>query len=107
MSTKDNKKLLVEYMPFKIEKKLLTELREGITGPFKVKGPMQRANAKNQNGRYYSKTILEREIKNYKKEFIEKRRALGELDHPDSTVVNLKNKRNTEYVFFLENKKCD
>lgn len=52
---------------------------------------LQRANAKNQNGRRYPKPILERELVKYNEEFIKQRRALGELDHPESPVVNLKN----------------
>jgi hypothetical protein len=52
---------------------------------------LQRADAKNQNGRVYPKEILMREALSYKKNFVEQRRALGELDHPESPVVNLKN----------------
>ena len=53
-------------------------------------GVMQRADAKNGNGRVYPKKVLVREVKNYEK-LIKERRALGELDHPDDQVVNLKN----------------
>ena len=53
-------------------------------------GVMQRADAQNGNGRIYPKPILEREIENYKK-LVKERRALGELDHPEDSVVNLKN----------------
>ncbi len=53
-------------------------------------GVMQRADAKNGNGRVYPKKVLTREVKNYEK-LIKERRALGELDHPDDQVVNLKN----------------
>ena len=49
-----------------------------------------KANVLNQNGRVYPKEILEREVRNYQK-FIKENRALGECDHPDSSVVNLKN----------------
>lgn len=56
-----------------------------------VQGVLQRANAKNQNGRVYPKDILEREVKKYEENFVKERRALGELDHPDSSVVNLQN----------------
>jgi len=52
---------------------------------------LQRANAKNQNGRVYPKEILMREAASYKKNFVDSRRALGELDHPESPVVNLRN----------------
>ena len=53
-------------------------------------GIMQRSDAQNGNGRVYPHAILEREIGNYKK-IVKERRALGELDHPDDSVVNLKN----------------
>lgn len=53
-------------------------------------GVMQRADARNGNGRVYPEKILRREVENYKK-LIRERRALGELDHPDDSVVALKN----------------
>ena len=52
---------------------------------------MQRAEAKNQNGRVYPKEVLMREAKKYSDVNIKERRALGELDHPGSSVVNLNN----------------
>ena len=54
-------------------------------------GVLQRANAKNQNGRVYPKNILEREIDRYKGREIRENRAYGELDHPESSVIELKN----------------
>jgi len=84
--------LLLEYKPF--QPKVLSEqsAREyGVPGGFIVQGVLQRAGAKNQNGRIYPKHILERECKRYVTEFIEQNRALGELDHPESSVVNLNN----------------
>lgn len=56
-----------------------------------VKGILQRAKIKNQNGRVYPKDTLFRESKKYEENFIKERRALGELDHPESSVVNLQN----------------
>ena len=53
-------------------------------------GVCQKAGVKNGNGRVYKKNTLEREIKNYQKA-INERRSLGELDHPDDSVINLKN----------------
>tara|TARA_R110000824_G_scaffold225727_2_gene413429 strand:- start:890 stop:1501 length:612 start_codon:yes stop_codon:yes gene_type:complete len=53
-------------------------------------GKLQEADLQNGNGRIYPKTILEREIKNYKK-LVKEMRALGELDHPESSVINLQN----------------
>ena len=52
---------------------------------------LQRAEAKNQNGRAYPRETLMREAEQYSKVQIKERRALGELDHPDSSVVNLNN----------------
>ncbi len=66
------------------------KVKEDESGRTLVKGVLQRAGAENQNGRVYPKPILEREAKKYET-FIKERRALGELDHPDSTVINLKN----------------
>ena len=64
------------------------EVRDGKA--MYLTGIMQRADAKNGNGRVYTRHILRREVENYKK-IIGERRALGELDHPDDSVVNLKN----------------
>ena len=64
------------------------EMRDGSA--LYLTGVMQRADAKNGNGRVYSIDILKREAKNYNK-LIKERRALGELDHPESSVVNLQN----------------
>lgn len=59
-------------------------------GAMFLTGVMQRADAQNGNGRVYPRRILEREVENYKK-LISENRALGELDHPDDSVINLKN----------------
>ena len=64
------------------------EMRDGSA--LYLTGVMQRADAKNGNGRVYSIDILKREAKNYMK-LIKEKRALGELDHPESSVVNLQN----------------
>jgi hypothetical protein len=89
-----SKALIQDFMPFKP----LTTLTEstmankyGVPGGFIVQGVLQRAGAKNQNGRVYPKNILERECRRYDQEFIRQNRALGELDHPDSAIVNLNN----------------
>lgn len=79
--------LLVDVTPFK------PTIRESKTRPgvFEVEGVMQRAKAENQNGRVYSKDILVREAKKYVDEFVKRGNAFGELDHPESPVVSLKN----------------
>lgn len=55
-----------------------------------MKGILQKSDTLNQNGRVYPRVILEREVRNYQK-FIKENRALGECDHPESSVVELKN----------------
>ena len=82
--------LLTEYRQFKVDK-LLVEQSIKENKPLVVSGIIQRAEAKNQNGRVYPKDILLREIKNYVEGPVKERRALGELDHPESSVINLQN----------------
>lgn len=84
-------KMLVEYLPLEYDRNLITEATASPNGTIRIKGVLQRANAKNQNGRVYPKEILAREAQKYLEEFVSQRRALGELDHPESTVVNLRN----------------
>jgi hypothetical protein len=66
------------------------KVNEDEGGRTLVKGILQRAGAENQNGRVYPMEILRREAQKYE-QLIKERRALGELDHPDSSVINLKN----------------
>jgi hypothetical protein len=84
------KKLIIDVMTFEPQKQTLMEALSG-EGPFIVKGILQRAEAENQNGRVYPYQTLRRESEKYTENFIKERRALGELDHPESQVVNLKN----------------
>jgi len=86
-----NKQLLVDYIPFDVPMYQINESISKNNGKLIVKGVLQRANSKNQNGRVYPKETLVREAKKYASEQIKERRALGELDHPDSSVVNLNN----------------
>ena len=78
------KNLIIETNLFK------GSVNEDASGRTLVKGVLQRSGAENQNGRVYPKNILEREVTKYQ-QLIKERRALGELDHPDSSVINLKN----------------
>jgi len=82
--------LLTEYRPFTVNKQLV-EASISSNQPLVVKGVIQRAEAKNQNGRIYPKEILEREIEKYIEGPVKERRALGELDHPESSIINLQN----------------
>jgi hypothetical protein len=79
--------LLINVTPFR---PTITESKTK-PGVFEVEGVMQRARAENQNGRVYKKEILEREAKKYVDEFVKNGNAFGELDHPESPVVSLKN----------------
>lgn len=79
--------LLIDVTPFK---PILKESKDN-PGYLEATGPLQRADAKNHNGRVYSKELLIRELKKYEEEFVLNNNAFGELDHPDDSVVNLKN----------------
>jgi hypothetical protein len=85
------KQVIVDYIPFNITPTQINEAMKENNGKLVVKGVLQRAEAKNQNGRVYPRDILVRESKKYDENFVKQNRALGELDHPDSSVVNLQN----------------
>lgn len=82
--------LLTEWLAFDYTPDLIKESREQNNGKIIMKGILQKADTLNQNGRIYPAPILAREVRNYQK-FIQENRALGECDHPDSSVVELKN----------------
>ena len=86
-----SKQLLVDYIPFEITPQQINESLTKNNGRLIVKGILQRADVKNQNGRVYPRETLMREADQYSSVQIKERRALGELDHPDSSVVNLQN----------------
>ena len=71
---------------------LLTEAEKRFVaeGGMILSGIMQKSDTQNGNGRVYPHNVLMREVKNYQK-LVKERRALGELDHPDDSVINLKN----------------
>ena len=85
------KQLIVDYLPFEVEPKQITESMHTNGGKLIVRGVLQRAEAKNQNGRIYPREVLLREVGKYLDTNVSERRALGELDHPESSVVNLNN----------------
>ena len=68
--------------------KVITEEKNGVKSLY-ITGPFLVGEQKNRNGRVYSKSILEREVKRYNEEYITKNRAFGELGHPDSPSINL------------------
>ena len=86
-----SKQVIVDYIPFEVSPQQINESMSKNGGRLVVKGVLQRAEAKNQNGRDYPKETLMREAEKYSSVQIKERRALGELDHPDSSVVNLNN----------------
>ena len=81
--------LLVETHVFKPRRAQLSENKSGRGLPL-VEGILATAEVKNGNGRYYSKELWEREINKYMP-LVKENRAMGELDHPESSVINLKN----------------
>jgi len=87
-----SKELLIERIStITLTPQLLQESVAKNNGRLIVEGVVQRADAKNGNGRVYPKDTLEREIQKYKDTYIKENRALGELDHPESPIINLKN----------------
>jgi hypothetical protein len=84
------KKVLVETQLFKPKGLMLSEGKMSDRGNPLVEGILATAEVKNGNGRYYAKELWEREIDKYM-ESVKQNRALGELDHPESSVINLKN----------------
>ena len=67
----------------------LTEATKGGGKNYFIEGIFMQANTKNRNGRIYPREILQKEAKRYNTEFIQKKRAFGELGHPDGQTVNL------------------
>ena len=66
-------------------------ITEGANGKkdYFIEGVFMQADIKNRNGRVYPKAIMEKEVNRYKKEFVEKDRAFGELGHPEGPTINL------------------
>ena len=83
-------KLITEWSAWEYDKETTLNEVSSNGGKYIMRGILQKANTLNQNGRVYPTEILQREVRNYQK-FIAENRALGELDHPDSSVVELKN----------------
>ena len=92
-----SKNLIIEHSLFE------GKIKEDQNGKFLVKGVLQRADAANQNNRIYPMHILQRESKKYET-LIKERRALGELDHPESTIINLKNVSHNIVEMYWEDK---
>jgi hypothetical protein len=99
------KKLLTEWTAFSYSPDMIKESREKNGGKVIMKGILQKAETLNQNGRVYPISILEREVRNYQK-FIRENRALGECDHPDSSVVELKKVSHIIREAWMEGNTC-
>jgi len=84
------KQVLIETIPFSVAPIQLTEGLKAPSGNPLVEGILATAEVKNGNGRYYPKELWEREIAKYQ-DIVKENRATGELDHPDSSIINLKN----------------
>tara|TARA_R100000900_G_scaffold96774_1_gene74987 strand:+ start:610 stop:1251 length:642 start_codon:yes stop_codon:yes gene_type:complete len=101
------KSLLIDYSSFEITPQMIVESEKANNGRVIVSGVLQRAEAKNQNGRVYPKETLMREAKKYSEIQIAENRALGELDHPESSVVNLQNvSHNIKKIWWKGNDLC-
>ena len=96
-----SKVLLNSWESFEYTPQMIKENRETNNGKIILSGILQKADTLNQNGRIYPIAILQREVRNYQK-FIVENRALGELDHPDDSVVNLKNASHLVREAFME-----
>lgn len=101
----ENKRVLTEWLSFDYNPNLIKESKSANGGKIIMKGILQKADTLNQNGRIYPEVILAREVRNYQK-FIKENRALGELDHPESSVVELKNVSHIVREAYMENGTC-
>ena len=103
-----SKKLLREYYELcegGVCQDLLTEEEKRFVadGGMILSGIMQKSDTQNGNGRVYPHRVLAREVKNYAK-LVKERRALGELDHPDDSVINLRNASHMVTEIWMEGK---
>lgn len=103
-----SKKLLREYYALcdgGVCQDLLTEAEKNYVrdGGMILSGIMQMTETQNGNGRVYQHKTMQREVQNYKK-LVKENRALGELDHPDDSVINLKNASHMVTDIWMEGK---
>lgn len=99
-----SRKLLIETQTLKFSPKTLNENVSKENGNIVVEGILATCEVKNGNGRYYARELWEREMEKYN-DLIAERRSLGELDHPESQVINLQNVSHliTEYSWDGDN----
>jgi len=79
-------KLISEHVD---DVELICETAENGKKNYKIRGVFMQAEIKNRNGRMYPQAVLEKEVKRYNKEYVQQKRAFGELGHPDGPTVNL------------------
>ena len=82
----------------------ITEEKENGKKDYKIKGIFMQADIKNKNGRIYPQDILTKEVKRYNKEFINERRAYGELGHPEGPTVNLERASHMKTALYQDGK---
>lgn len=100
-----NYQVLTEWANWEFDREQTLKESTENGGRYIMKGILQKANTLNQNGRIYPMDILEREVRNYQK-FIAENRALGELDHPESSVVELKNASHIVREAYMQGDVC-
>ena len=81
-------KLISEFNDYSVSPIIVEENEKGQKEYF-IEGIFMQSEIKNRNGRIYPKEVMEKEVKRYVKEFVEKDRAFGELGHPDGPTINL------------------
>ncbi len=81
-------KLISEYQNYAIEPVIVEQNEKGEKDYF-IEGVFMQSEIKNRNGRVYPKEIMKKEVARYNKEFVEQKRAFGELGHPEGPTINL------------------
>ena len=78
-------KLIIEYQNYAIEPVIVEQNEKGEKDYF-IEGVFMQSEIKNRNGRVYPKEIMKKEVARYNKEFVEQKRAFGELGQPESSL---------------------
>ena len=81
-------KLISEFNDYEVQPVIVEENEKGEKEYF-IEGIFMQSEIKNRNGRVYPKEVMQKEVNRYKKEFVEKKRAFGELGHPEGPTINL------------------
>ena len=81
-------KLISEFNDYAVEP-VIVESNESGKKDYFIEGIFMQSEIKNRNGRIYPKEVIQKEVKRYNKEFVEKKRAFGELGHPEGPTINL------------------